>query len=156
MPQKPRPNGSTLAGLLVTTAAAAPAAGSVIREVWRAAPEAARFLDPVLEVPLERLSYAQLRLAEFTAAVATAPLILLDEPEVGLEPEQQRWMVRRLNDLRGARTVIVATHHLGVARAVADGAILLSDGEMIEAGPTPEFFERPRHTRTRQFVEMGS
>jgi len=149
------PTGATLAGLLGSTGGV-PGAGSMVRQVWRDVPAAVAFLDPIVQVPFEQLSRDQVRLAEFTAAVAGASLILLDEPEAGLAPDQQRWMVQCLGGLRGERTVILATHHLGVARAVADAAILLSDGKVVEAGQAPAFFDRPRHARTRQFVQMGS
>lgn len=156
MPQKPRPAKSTLAALLRVASGDSIEEGRVLDEVWRPAPEAAEFLRPVLDTPLEDLSYPHVRLAEFTAAVATAPYVLLDEPEVGLDASFQDWIVRRLVDLRGARTVIVATHHLGVARRVSEFAVLLSEGEIVEAGSNPPFFDRPQHPRTRHFVRMGS
>jgi len=156
MPQKPRPPRSTLAALLDGASGGVIDAVRVLHEVWRPAPEAAEFLEPVLHLPLEGLSYAHVRLAELTAAVATAPYILLDEPEVGLDARCQEWIIRRLVEFRGERTIIVATHHLGVARAVAEFAILLSEGASVEAGSNPPFFDRPRHPRTRHFVRMGS
>lgn len=156
MPQKPHPAARTLGTLLLGSPNAAPTGHRALREVWGAVREATEFLEPVLDLPMEELTYPHQRLAEFTVAITASPLILLDEPEVGLAPEHQGWMVQRLNHLRGQRTVIVATHHLRLARSVADLAILLSNGTMVEAGQSPEFFDRPRHPRTRQFVKMGS
>ncbi len=149
------PNGPTLAALLAA-ARCGTATGTGLRDAWRVAPEADSFLEPILDVPFHRLPPAQRRLAEFTATAAVAPLILLDEPEVDLDPDQRQWMVERLAELRGARTVVVATHHIGLARAVADAAILLCDGRLVEAGQAPAFFDRPHHERTRHFVQMGS
>lgn len=156
MPQKPRPPESTLAELLEDTSGPSVDPARVLREVWKPAPEAAEFLEPVLHLPLHGLSYPHVRLSELTAVVAMAPYILLDEPEVGLEARFQDWVIRRLVELRGARTIILATHHLGVARAVAEFAILLSEGGIVEAGSHPPFFDSPRHPRTRHFVRMGS
>lgn len=156
MRQKPEKVDSSLAGLLAGEDESRVDPARVLREVWRPAPAAAELLLPVLCEPLETLPYPQRRLAEFTAAVATSPYIVLDEPEMGLEPELQQWMVHRLIELRGVRTVIVATHHLGVAKAIADFALLLCDGVIIEAGESPPFFERPRHPRTQHFVRMGN
>lgn len=155
MCQKPRPHRSTLAALLEEATGGLDAA-SVLREVWGPAPEAAELLGPALHLPLADLSCPLLRMAELTAAVVKGPYILLDEPEVGLDARCQEWFVRSLVELRGERTIIVATHHLGVARAVAEFAILLSDGAIVEAGSNPPFFDHPQHPRTRRFVKMGS
>lgn len=156
MAQKPRPRRSTLERLLRTAPGRGPAPEQVVRRVWRNVPEAVGLLEAALEAPMHGLPYPQVRLAELTLALAGAPYVLLDEPEVGLEEGVREWVVRCLRDLRGHRTVVLATHHLGVARRLADFALLLSDGTVVESGPNPPFFERPRHPRTRRFVTMGS
>lgn len=156
MAQKPRPRRRPFGRLLRTAPGERAAPGRVIRRVWRTVPEVVDLLDSVLETPMHELPYPQLRLAELTLALSGAPYVLLDEPEVGLEERVREWVVRCLRGLRGRRTVVLATHHLGVARRLADFALLLSEGTVVESGPNPPFFERPRHPRTRRFVNMGS
>ncbi len=156
MAQKPRPRRSPFERLLRTAPGQGPAPKRLIRQVWRSVPEVVGLLEPALEVPINQLPYPQVRLAELTLALAGAPYVLLDEPEVGLEEGAREWVVRCLRDLRGHRTLVLATHHLGVARRLADFALLLSEGTVVESGPNPPFFERPRLARTRRFVTMGS
>lgn len=147
LPQKPESDPRTLAGLL---------GGRRLADVWREAPAAAAFLEPTLDVPVGTLPYDLGRLAGITAALASvAPLLLLDEPEAGLECEQQGWIAAELRALRGRRTVVLATHHLEFARSVADCAHLLVRGELLEAAEVPAFFDSPVHPRTRHYVRMG-
>jgi ABC-type multidrug transport system ATPase subunit len=153
MGQKPRPRPESLDRLLASEGAAA---AGVLRTIWRSAPEVAELLESVLDRGMDQLSYTQVRLAELTVTLSRGPFVLLDEPEVGLTDEIREAMIRCLGDHRGSRTVILATHHLGLARTLADYALLLSDGKVVESGPNPPFFDRPRHARTRQFVTMGS
>jgi polar amino acid transport system ATP-binding protein len=49
-------------------------------------------------------------------------------------------------------TMICGTHEMGFACQVADRVIFMADGEIIEEGPPGEFFQNPRHERTRKFL----
>ena len=46
----------------------------------------------------------------------------------------------------------VVTHEVGFAREVAHRAVLMDSGAILEEGPPDEFFTRPQHPRTRQFL----
>lgn len=145
--QKPEPEPRSLAALIP---------GERLAEVWSAAPEAASVLHAVRDVPLRELSFELRRLAGLTLVLAdSAPFLLLDEPEAGLEAGQQAWISAQLRALRGSRTVLLATHHLGFAREVADFALLLVRGEILEAAEVPRFFDDPVHPRARHYVRMG-
>jgi ABC-type polar amino acid transport system ATPase subunit len=50
-------------------------------------------------------------------------------------------------------TMLVATHEMGFARSVADRAVFLDQGRILEIGTPDELFRRPRHERTRRFLE---
>jgi len=134
-----------------------PELAGLLREFWRCAPRAASALLPVLDVPLEDLPGSLARLAVFTALAApeVPKVLLLDEPEVGMDEGHQEWLVLKLREMRGRRTVVLVTHNLRLARAVAEYAMLLIDGEIVEAAETPRFFDEPVHPRTRHFVRMG-
>ncbi|HXW46403.1 MAG TPA: ABC transporter ATP-binding protein [Streptosporangiaceae bacterium] len=74
------------------------------------------------------------------AAVLVRPrrLLILDEPEQRLDPGARRWLADLLarEKSRGA-ALLIATHHVELAEAVADDAIVLLDGEVVGRG-TPE------------------
>jgi ABC-type glutathione transport system ATPase component len=85
-----------------------------------------------------------------------AALLLLDEPLFGLaEP----WAgcvnasLRRLAD--EGRTMVVVTHYLPLARALADRVMLVIDGLVVESAATEDFFCRAQHPRTRAYLEWG-
>lgn len=75
------------------------------------------------------------------AAVLVRPrrLLILDEPEQRLDPGARRWLAELLaiEKARGA-AVLLATHHVELAEAVADQALVLFDGEVIGRGRPEE------------------
>lgn len=80
------------------------------------------------------------RQAMMLAAALVRPrrLIVLDEPEQHLDPGARRWLASLLLAEKQAGTaVLIATHHAELAAAVADYAIVLSDGAVVSRG-TPE------------------
>ncbi|MBD6409100.1 L-cystine ABC transporter ATP-binding protein YecC, partial [Salmonella enterica subsp. enterica serovar Enteritidis] len=51
------------------------------------------------------------------------------------------------------RTMVIVTHEMGFARDVADRAIFMDQGQIVEQGPAKTLFAEPQHPRTRQFLE---
>jgi polar amino acid transport system ATP-binding protein len=49
-------------------------------------------------------------------------------------------------------TMIVVTHEMGFAREVADTAVFMDGGVVVEAGPPAEVLVNPRHERTKAFL----
>ncbi|MNV98734.1 Glutamine transport ATP-binding protein GlnQ [compost metagenome] len=49
-------------------------------------------------------------------------------------------------------TMLVVTHEMGFAREVAHRVAFMDRGELIEIGPSAEFFAHPRHARTQAFL----
>ena len=49
-------------------------------------------------------------------------------------------------------TMVVVTHEMGFARAVADRVIFMDGGRIIEEGRPEDFFDRPQEERTKQFL----
>jgi ABC-2 type transport system ATP-binding protein len=63
-------------------------------------------------------------------------LLVLDEPVVGLDPGAQRVLQQLLLDAKAeGRAVLLTTHQLAFARGIADRAVLLADGVVLETGP---------------------
>ncbi len=85
------------------------------------------------------LSSGQLQALQL-AVVLVRPrrLLILDEPEQRLDPGARRWLAGLLTGEKAAgAALLVATHHTELAAAIADHAVVLSDGAVIAAGPPP-------------------
>ena len=79
----------------------------------------------------QRVSLAQ-------AFLADPPLVIVDEPTIGLDPVQQEEVRGVLRALRGQRTLILCTHDLREARDLTDRAAILHRGKLVATGPTAE------------------
>ena len=55
---------------------------------------------------------------------------------------------------KGGMTMVVVTHEVGFARAVAHRVILLDAGQIVEEADPATFFTAPKSERTRQFLEQ--
>ena len=51
-------------------------------------------------------------------------------------------------------TMLVVTHEMSFAKAVADRVIFMADGEILEDSSTKEFFENPKEERAKQFLSQ--
>jgi polar amino acid transport system ATP-binding protein len=80
-------------------------------------------------------------------------LMLFDEPTSALDPELVGDVLAVMRDLaRQGMTMIVVTHEIGFAREVADTAVFMDGGVVVESGPPRALIERPQHERTRAFL----
>ncbi len=94
------------------------------------------------------------RVAIVRALIMHPEVLLLDEITASLDPE----MVREVLDVvlslaREGRTMVIVTHEMGFARAVADRMIFMDGGHIVEEGPPDEFFDRPQSERLRSFLK---
>jgi general L-amino acid transport system ATP-binding protein len=81
--------------------------------------------------------------------------MLFDEPTSALDPEMVKEVLDVMTELAaGGMTMLVVTHEMGFARAVADRVIFMDQGEIVEEGPPREFFTNARHERTRAFLSQ--
>ena len=101
-----------------------------------------------------QLSGGQQQRVAIARALCMEPKVMLfDEPTSALDPEMVKEvldvMVGLAND---GMTMICVTHEMGFARAVADRVIFMASGEILEEGPPSEFFQNPKHERTRAFL----
>ncbi|MGC9270193.1 amino acid ABC transporter ATP-binding protein [Acidiphilium sp.] len=102
-----------------------------------------------------RLSGGQKQRVGIARALAMRPEILLfDEPTSALDPELVGEVLAVMQDLaRDGYTMLVVTHEMSFARAVADRIVLLDQGRIIEVGAPEEFFTAPATDRARQFIQ---
>ena len=133
-------------------------AGLVKREDWMPEGESERALiRAVYDLPIGEAPELLRRYISFVlVAYSDEPLLLFDEPRFGLSGPWARAVWAKLEGLAaGDQTMVIVTHYLPLARAVADQVMLIIDGRVIEAGGAEEFFERAKHPRTRQYLTWG-
>jgi polar amino acid transport system ATP-binding protein len=100
------------------------------------------------------LSGGQQQRVAIARALAMQPkLMLFDEPTSALDPELVGDVLDAMRQLaKEGMTMIVVTHEMGFAREVADTAVFMDDGIVVEAGPPGEVLVNPRHERTKAFL----
>jgi ABC-2 type transport system ATP-binding protein len=102
-------------------------------------------LEEQADVRSRKLSGGQLRRLDLALALVGDPeLMFMDEPTTGFDPEARRgaWeAVRRLRDL--GKTVLLTTHYLDEAQALADRVAIVKDGRVLAIGPPRELMAHP-------------
>jgi len=108
-----------------------------------------------------QLSGGQKQRVAIARALAMDPkVILLDEPTSALDPELVGEVLAVIRDLaRGGMTMIMATHQMDFARALANEILFMERGKIIEQGAPETLLAEGSNTRTRDFctrlLEMG-
>ena len=102
-----------------------------------------------------RLSGGQQQRVAIARAQAMRPeVILFDEPTSALDPELVGEVLNTIRQLaQEKRTMVIVTHEMSFARDVADRAIFMDQGRIVEQGPAKSLFTHPQQPRTRQFLE---
>ena len=81
-------------------------------------------------------------------------VILFDEPTSALDPELVGEVLNTIRQLaQEKRTMVIVTHEMSFARDVADRAIFMDQGRIVEQGVAKALFADPQQPRTRQFME---
>ena len=102
-----------------------------------------------------QLSGGQCQRVAIARALALNPKILFfDEPTSALDPELVGEVLNTIRQLaQEKRTMVIVTHEMSFARDVADRAIFMDQGRIVEQGPAKSLFANPQQPRTRQFLE---
>ena len=101
-----------------------------------------------------RLSIGQQQRLCLARALAIEPeIILCDEPTSALDPTSTQRIEQIFSELKKEYTIVMVTHILRQARRLADHAIFLYLGKLIEHGPAREVFENPREELTREYIK---
>lgn len=104
--------------------------------------------------PAELSGGQQQRVAIARALAMKPKVMLFDEPTSALDPEMINEVLNVMKDLaRDGMTMLCVTHEMGFAREVADRVVFMDYGEIIEGAPPQEFFQNPRHDRTKLFLK---
>jgi ABC-type polar amino acid transport system ATPase subunit len=101
------------------------------------------------------LSGGQKQRVAIARALAMEPqLMLFDEPTSALDPEMVKEVLTVMKDLaQSGMTMAIVTHEMGFAREVSDRIIFLDEGVLLEEGSPDEFFNHPRTSRAKDFLE---
>ncbi|MEK3936477.1 amino acid ABC transporter ATP-binding protein [Sporosarcina sp. FSL W7-1349] len=96
------------------------------------------------------------RVAIARALMMNPEILLFDEPTSALDPELTGEVLEVMKDLaKEHMTMIVVTHEMGFAQEVANRAVFMDGGEIVEAGHPSELFTKPKHDRTRAFLNRS-
>ncbi len=103
-----------------------------------------------------QLSGGQQQRVAIARALAMQPKIMLfDEPTSALDPEMISEVLDVMRELAGTgMTMLVVTHEMGFARAVANRMVFFDHGVIVEEGPPAQIFEAPEQERTKRFLSQ--
>lgn len=93
------------------------------------------------------------RIAIVRALIMHPEVLLFDEVTAALDPEMVREVLEVILDLADeGKTMLIVTHEMQFAKAVADRIILLEEGKIWEEGTPEEFFNNPKTERSKEFL----
>ncbi len=97
----------------------------------------------------------QQRVAIARSLCMNPKVMLFDEPTSALDPEMIKEVLDVMIELaREGMTMIVVTHEMGFAKSVAHRVLFMDFGQIVEGNTPEEFFENPRHDRTKLFLSQ--
>jgi ABC-type polar amino acid transport system ATPase subunit len=103
--------------------------------------------------PAELSGGQQQRVAIARALAMRPKIMLFDEPTSALDPEMIQEVLDVMTSVAQENiTMMVVTHEMGFASAVADRIVFIDAGEVVEDQPPAEFFAHPRSERARAFL----
>lgn len=109
--------------------------------------------DKAQAYPLQLSGGQQQRVAIARALAMNPKIMLFDEPTSALDPE----MIQEVLDVmlalaQDGMTMVVVSHEMGFARAAANRAILMDEGQIVEEAPPKVLFTDPKNERTKLFL----
>jgi len=109
--------------------------------------------EQALKYPGQLSGGQQQRVAIARALCMRPRIMLFDEPTSALDPEMVKEVLDVMIELAGGGiTMVVVTHEMEFAKAVADRVVFMYEGQIIEQAPPGEFFANARHERSRAFL----
>lgn len=110
-------------------------------------------LDKKYSYP-NQLSGGQKQRIAIARALAMEPEVMLfDEPTSALDPEMIKEVLDVMIELaREGMTMLIVTHEMGFAKNVATRILFMNYGKILEDEKPEEFFNNPKHSRTKEFL----
>lgn len=95
------------------------------------------------------------RVAIVRALMMQPEIMLFDEVTAALDPEMVREVLDVMLELaKGGMTMVIVTHEMQFASAIADRVIFMDAGEIVESGEPEEFFTKPKTERLQRFLNI--
>ena len=117
--------------------------------------ERVRIPEQALKYPGQLSGGQQQRVAIARSLCMNPRIMLFDEPTSALDPEMIKEVLEVMVELaESGMTMLVVTHEMGFATAVANRVIFMDGGEIIEQNEPNEFFTNPQHDRTKLFLSQ--
>ena len=103
-----------------------------------------------------QLSGGQQQRVAIARSLCMRPRIMLfDEPTSALDPEMIKEVLDTMIELaQDGMTMLVVTHEMGFAQAVANRVIFMDQGQIVEQNEPKEFFSNPKSDRTKLFLSQ--
>ncbi|MBU5459240.1 amino acid ABC transporter ATP-binding protein [Anaerostipes sp. MSJ-23] len=103
-----------------------------------------------------QLSGGQKQRVAIVRALCMHPEVMLfDEVTASLDPEMVREVLDVMLEMaQNGSTMVIVTHEMQFAKAVADRIIFMDQGKIVEEGTPEEFFENPKTDRAKQFLNV--
>jgi len=103
-----------------------------------------------------QISGGQAQRVAIARALAMQPKVMLfDEPTSALDPEMIKEVLETMVGLaEEGMTMLCVTHEMGFARKVSNRVIFMDQGQIVEQNTPAEFFDHPRHERTKLFLSQ--
>ena len=99
----------------------------------------------------------QQRIAIVRSLCMNPQVMLFDEVTAALDPEMVKEVLEVIQDLaRDGMTLLIVTHEMAFARAVADRVVFMEAGRILEQNTPEAFFTNPQTARAQQFLEKFS
>lgn len=111
--------------------------------------------DKAFAYPRQLSGGQQQRIAIVRALCMNPEVILFDEVTAALDPEMVKEVLEVMLDLaEQGMTMVIVTHEMGFAKAVADRIIFMDEGRICETGSPSRFFTEPETERARRFLDQ--
>ena len=110
-------------------------------------------LDKCDSFPRQLSGGQKQRVAIVRALMMHPEIMLFDEVTAALDPEMVREVLDTMLELaKAGSTMVIVTHEMSFARAVADRVVFIDQGEIVEEGKPDEFFTHPTTERAKKFL----
>ena len=110
-------------------------------------------LDKCDSFPRQLSGGQKQRVAIVRALMMHPEIMLFDEVTAALDPEMVREVLDTMLELaKTGSTMVIVTHEMSFARAVADRVVFIDQGEIVEEGKPDEFFTHPTTERAKKFL----
>ncbi|MDD7687631.1 MAG: amino acid ABC transporter ATP-binding protein [Actinomycetaceae bacterium] len=151
------PHLSVLKNLLLAPRVVKGQKDDAVRERALALLERVGLKDRAQSLPSQLSGGQKQRVAIVRALMMQPELLLLDEITASLDPEMVREVLDVILDLaHHGMTMLLVTHEMAFARAIADRVVFMDAGQIVEMGQPHEFFTAPRTERAQKFLRTFS